>query len=1517
MTLSSREMFDWDKCALCQDDKEEQLQCPANSKRSDVGSGYKTLASNLKQFKDLDPEFLTTLFEVTDGDDIERSFVIKQAKWHKSCSLQFNNTKLTRARKRHSEDSDAAKSATKKPTRSSLGSLSDVKWNCFFCDKPENKEPLHSVTTLPLDNKIRQFADKLQDASLLLKLSCEGDLVAREAKYHKSCLTTLRNKVRSQIKSKESSSNENVLHGIVLAELVSYIEEFRTDDKSKDVVVFKLKDLVSMYNSRLEQLDFAGASINSTRLKERILASLPDVKAHQKGRDVLLAFDSDIGIALHRILEEDDDTEAKHLASAAAIIRKEMLLRKSNFQGTFDENCQEDSIPSCLISLVKMILYGPNIQDQMKNNTSQAALTISQLLQFNCIGRQRKGTTGKVRHTKERETPVPIYVGLSTHALTRKRELVDSLHKLGVSISYDRVLSISTDVGNAACRRFEEEGVLCPTKLRKELFTTAAIDNIDHNTSSTTAQNSFHGTGISLFQNVSSVECGIERNEVNIEHRSGLPTKTVCPLPSWYAEVPPCVLMHQKPVVPVVPQHEEVNLQVLTKTIKEEHHWLTEVLMSTTADDYNGESPVTWGGYHSRYQTDGTNTIARPAITSLLPLFSHEAKSAAMIRHAMDMIKAATEYLNPGQVPVIAVDQPLYSVAKQIQWNLPDSHGEKQFVFMFGGLHVEMATLAVLGDWLEGSGWTSALIQANVASSGVADSFCKGKHVKRTRHAHQVTASALYKLLHTAYNHSKDKGEITDSLSIDDWCKQRSAASPHFQFWYIALQLELVYFAFVRSIRESNFPLYISTLSKLVPWFFALDHSNYSRWVPVHLRDMMSICQTLPQTYYKLKTGGFTVQKSARVFSAMAIDQAHEQNNKLVKGEGGAVGLTESAEALRRWMISGPEIARMVHEFEGCLTEETSERKEHHEEAKNLQLSFVKDVQSLVSVIEDMGNPFMEETNELLVLDTRDIADTAVVKTVRTIEAVGQEQYETFRNERITNNKKSLYDPIKRNKLPLFKTPLKKVPSKEKQKITSLKTDCALFSRLFISCQTRNEDLDEFFSHENQGCPPSLSQNGELLLPSSKSDLLDCLAMAPSSQPTSNIPQCIDVIVLDGAAIINMLKPAKDIKTFGDYIHQVFIPYIKGQLRHVKRIDVVFDEYLDNSLKRFTRTKRGKGVRRRVEASTLVPIKGWQEFLRVDGNKKELFSIIAEHVSLVEFDQGKEVFITKGPQVLSSPLSCSTANLTPSNHEEADTRMLVHVTDAASSGHRRIAIRSVDTDVVVICIGSFYLLPQIELWVIFGTGEHLRSYPIHDITHALGPEKSKSLPMFHAFTGCDTVSCFSTKGKKTAWNTWMVYDDVTSAFIELSQQPANISDDTLMKLERYVVLLYHRTSAKMSVNEARKELFAQKSRALNAIPPTQAALKEHIKRATYQGAYCWGQSTTPCMELPSPSEWGWEESPEGWRPLWSTLPDVSNSCKALIKCGCKKGCQKQCSCVKAALKCTALCICGGDCSTNT
>jgi len=151
---------------------------------------------------------------------------------------------------------------------------------------------------------------------------------------------------------------------------------------------------------------------------------------------------------------------------------------------------------------------------------------------------------------------------------------------------------------------------------------------------------------------------------------------------------------------------------------------------------------VSWSAFHANH-TASTISVSQMTKSSLLPLFPEDAATVAMIKHSLDILKKITDLANPGQTPVVAVDQPLFAIAKKIQWKWPLLYGEDKFVILFGGLHIELAALRTLGDLLKCSGWTSALVQAGVASAGTADSFLSASHITRTRRAHQVTACAI------------------------------------------------------------------------------------------------------------------------------------------------------------------------------------------------------------------------------------------------------------------------------------------------------------------------------------------------------------------------------------------------------------------------------------------------------------------------------------------------------------------------------------------------------------------------------------------------------------------------------------------------------------------------------------------------------------------------------------------------------------------------------------------------------
>ena len=162
---------------------------------------------------------------------------------------------------------------------------------------------------------------------------------------------------------------------------------------------------------------------------------------------------------------------------------------------------------------------------------------------------------------------------------------------------------------------------------------------------------------------------------------------------------------------------------------------------------------------------------------------------------------------------------------------------------------------------------------------------------------------------------------------------------------------------------------------------------------------------------------------------------------------------------LRHWMVAGPEVGRIVNEFETLQAHGQSTEHRHHEQHPGVQTAYLNDVKSLVAVIEEMGNPFLEKSEHLMVLDTRDILDVSVGETVRKAETLGREQYETFIDERLSTPKKPVTDVIPKNKLPLFSHPPAKSSSKQMQ-VATLKNDCGLFSRLCIACETRYRDLD-------------------------------------------------------------------------------------------------------------------------------------------------------------------------------------------------------------------------------------------------------------------------------------------------------------------------------------------------------------------------------------------------------------------------------------------------------------------------
>ena len=330
-----------------------------------------------------------------------------------------------------------------------------------------------------------------------------------------------------------------------------------------------------------------------------------------------------------RSCQLDDDSEAVNLSQDANIVREDMLRRNNvPFSRSFTEDCQEHSVPQSLVMLIAMIIYGTNIKDKT-SYLSQPALSLSQLIMFHSCVRQRHQPSSHTRHSEQRETPLPLFVGALVPSRTRSKDLVSTLYRVGLSVSYDYVLGLSADLGNTAISHFKIIKTVCPPKLNIGVFTTSALDNINHDRTAKGAQGSFHGTGISLFQHSDTENHGTEQRRFNFISRIG---KKVTKLPESYTLVPGVTVTKSEVPVPEVCGLQKPGCSLMSKAVAQENDWCDHLSKIISEGNYGtacgrAQLHVSWAAYHSRRREQAVTPVHGPAaVTALLPLFLDDLK---------------------------------------------------------------------------------------------------------------------------------------------------------------------------------------------------------------------------------------------------------------------------------------------------------------------------------------------------------------------------------------------------------------------------------------------------------------------------------------------------------------------------------------------------------------------------------------------------------------------------------------------------------------------------------------------------------------------------------------------------------------------------------------------------------------------------------------------------------------------------------------------------------------------------
>lgn len=809
--------------------------------------------------------------------------------------------------------------------------------------------------------------------------------------------------------------------------------------------------------------------------------------------------------------------------------------------------------------------------------------------------------------------------------------------------------------------------------------------------------------------------------------------------------------------------------------------------------------------------------------------------------------------------------------------------------------------------------------------------YLLGKHYNRALRVHRTVLEAAERLLLRLFE--SNGGHIPDEVQV---CIKQLANAPSshklqqvlantcFQQWYKN------YINFRQSVRDGNKGLTqqfwmkyidiawaINGLSKSVktndiklrifcldtdinPLFFSQNHQNYARYMSYHTYQLINLESSNPGAMDYIEENGFTVNRSDVPSSRNAVDQTIEQTlNKEGKGTGGFRTFSLNPAAVQRWAITRPVRA----EYKSGLYRMVDLIKTNQKIHKDCQNSEIKkseaDVLAVMNAFEThFLNPFdIEVKDKLVCVSSGSHVSHDVAQDILSIDAVGRAAYHSFVEDRLINRTVKFHDPIKRIKLKTFSdnSTYTTVKSRKDGSNVKLRASRNVFMQLTILASQQNFSLRVLLTYPLSPIPWSLATADGMPTTTDKSQLMhllekDCVVQKSITD---------SVTIVDGMAILRQQKSRP--RTFGELALQVFQQLPLGRC---KRVDFITDTYREGSIKGLVHIKRGCNTSKEYligGPSTTIP-QEYQTFLANSKNKQQcidIFFIEWKSDKYAKYLHGKVLYFVKEETVFmltsddGKTTSCSEVDRLHSTHDEADSRIILHSIDIGEIEEpgTNVIVRCSDTDVFVLLI-HFY--PEIGTNVFFdtGTGDKRRLIDISLVFNKLGHQAAKAILGFHAFTGCDSVSSFTRKGKIRPWQIMLKDCEIMDAYGQLGLWD-DLSPNIANIIEGHVCQMYGSKQQIKDINQVRYtkflESYSPKSSLIDCdvgkdvslLPPCQSELIEQLKRANYQSRM-WAQSNCQVPILQNPILHGFRKEDNIMVPNWFEGPIVPDGMLDII-----------------------------------
>lgn len=333
------------------------------------------------------------------------------------------------------------------------------------------------------------------------------------------------------------------------------------------------------------------------------------------------------------------------------------------------------------------------------------------------------------------------------------------------------------------------------------------------------------------------------------------------------------------------------------------------------------------------------------------------------------------------------------------------------------------------------------------------------------------------------------------------------------------------------------------------------------------------------------------------------------------------------------------------------------------------------------------------------------------------------------------------------------------------------------------------------------------------------------------------------------------------------------------------RIDVIFDQYLTPSIKDYEHSQRFESAQLRytITGPDQTRPSDFTKELKNSNFKQALVDFFILHWASDEIIPfiGNKIIHINSKQCHSFVVDASNnivtrivEELSCPEHEEADTKIVYHA--CSISNQVNIVIRSVDTDIAAIMLGHMYHLQNnSHIWMLIGTGNNLRYVDLTKIYVKLGESLCRSLPGFHAITGCDYNPVFFRKGKLKPFKILKRTEEYQKAFIKLGKNILFENDNERQSvfdiIQQFICEVYNVGSI-IDVDAARLQLFIntyqvsdineafsrKKLRNFDAssLPPCKSELLQQFLRANYVSSI-WNNANHQIPSIYQPENNGW------------------------------------------------------------